>query len=410
MEALRYQVLNQNITLPYEALPSLTLDGDYTLGKGDNSYWDLAFNHEWTAFDHPDADAATPTLTGSRLRTDYGLGWHFEPQWGFFKPRLQVKHLQYKLNNNHFVDGADESPALTVPQGSVDAGLFFERDGQGYLQTFEPRLFYFYSDFEDHSPLFDLTTDGQDIDFDTSALSFSYSQLFRDTRFSGGDRIDDANQLAIGLTTRFYGNQSGREWFSASLGQINYFEDRRVTLSNSANSEQRSAIAGRLAARPGEDWLLSSDFLYDDEQHQLSQGNVKLRYQNDQQHFVGFNYRFVRGSSADTEQVDASIIAPLYRDRWHLFLYQQYDIEQGRELDTLSAIEYNGCCYRLRLGYRRELDSSLTNTIANSALEYDNSAFFELHFKGLGGTSKQLDSLLDENIDGYAQWQAIYHP
>ena len=409
LEALRYQVLNQAISIPYEELPSLTLNGSYALGKGEDQYWDLSLEHNWTQFEHDNAEASTPILTGSRLRTEYGFGWNFEPEWGFFKPNIGLKHLQYDLDKNDFADNADTSPSITVPQASIDTGLFFERDGRGYLQTFEPRLFYFYSDFEDHSPLFDLTRNGQDIDFDTSQLTFSYNQLFRDTRFSGGDRIDDANQLAVGLTTRFFGNESGREWFSASLGQIHYFDDRRVTLNNTPQTDNRSAIAARVSTRPTEHLRLSSNILYDDNEHEISQGNAKLRYQTPYKHLFGLNYRFVRGSVSNTEQVDASVIAPLLSDRWHLLLYTQYDITEGRELDTLSAIEYNGCCYRIRVGYRSELDNGLTNTIADSELEYDYSAFFEFHFKGLGGTGKQLDSLLDENIDGYAEWQAIYH-
>ena len=423
IEALRYQILNQSITTPYTELPTLSLDGRYTLGKTENTYWDLSLNNEWAKFDHQDAEGEAPVLTGSRLRTNYGFAWHFEPEWGFLESNVRLQHLQYQLADNNFVDNIDQSPSVTVPQASLGAGLFFERDGNGYLQTFEPRLFYFYSDFESHDALFDLTVNGQDVDFDTSELTFSYSQLFRDTRFSGGDRIDDANQLALGLTTRFFSNKSGREWFSASLGQINYFADRRVTLTNVTETNNRSAIAGQLSSRPSADWLLSGDFLYDDDRHEISKGSIKLRYQTASKHLLGINYRFVRDSidtalsttelsnteSVNTEQVDASIIAPLFNDRWHLLLYSQYDLNEGRELDTLSAIEYNGCCYRIRVGYRSELDNSLTNTIADSELEYDYSAFFEFHFKGLGGTGKKLDTLLDENIDGYAEWQAIYN-
>ncbi len=410
VNAIRYQLLSETITEPYRQLPEVSFDGNYSFGQLEQSNWSVDLEHELIRFDHSDADDPNPILTGDRLRTNYRLGWDFEPEWGFFRPAIQAKHLQYWLEDNNFVSGADESPSITVPQATIDSGLFFERDGNGYLQTFEPRLFYFYSDFEDHSKLFDLTTNNQDIDFDTSELTFSYSQLFRDTRFSGGDRIDDANQLAIGLTTRFFGNESGREWFSASVGQIKYFDDRRVTLNNSVQEDSRSAVALQLASNPAEHWRLSSDLLYDDDTDKIDQGNVKLRYQNDTKHLFELNYRYTRGTSDANrvEQVDAALIAPLFNDRWHLLLYSAYDTFRDRELDTISAIEYNGCCYRVRVGYRAEIDDALVGTIPDSDLEYDYDAFLEFHFKGLGGTSKQLDTILDENIDGYAEWQAIY--
>jgi LPS-assembly protein len=410
-DLIRYQTLSTTVTLPYEQLPALSADANYSFGERDLSNWSLELKHEWIKFDHPDADEPNPILTGNRLRTEYGLGWNYEPEWGFIRPEVKVKHLQYSLDDNNFADGTNESPSITVPQTSLDMGLFFERGGNGYLQTFEPRLFYLYSDFEDHSELFGLTTNNQNIDFDTAELTFSYSQLFRDTRFSGGDRIDDANQLAVGLTTRFFGNESGREWFSASLGQINYFADRRVTLNNSPQVENTSDIAAQITANPAEHWRISSDLLYDNELSKISRGNLKLTYQNDNKHLFNLNYRFVRGTTEDnfTKQVDSSIIAPLFSDRWHLLLYSAYDIERSRELDTLSAIEYRGCCYRIRVGYRVELDNDLADSIPDSELEYKYGSFLEFHFIGLGGTGKQLDSIFDENIDGYAEWQAIYH-
>ncbi|MFT6387739.1 MAG: LPS-assembly protein [Cellvibrionaceae bacterium] len=414
LDATRYQLLSESITAPFQQLPAITANGLYSFNERRDSNWSLALNNEWIAFDHANADASNPILTGQRLRADYSLGFNFEPEWGFLRPAFQTKHLQYWLDDHNFVDSADESPSITVPQVVIDSGLFFERDGSllgnGYLQTFEPHLLYFYSDFEDHSPLFDLTTDNQDIDFDTSELTFSFSQLFRDTRFSGGDRIDDANQLAIGLSTRFFGNDSGREWFSASVGQITYFDDRRVTLTNAAQTDNNSAIAAQLSANPTVDWRISSNLLYDDSLNQVDRGNLSLRYQSERKNLFNVSYRYIRGATdtSTVEQLDAGIIAPIFSPRWHLLLYSAYDTVRNRELDSVSAIEYSGCCYRVRVGYRSELDSDLVDTLADDELDYDYSAFFELQFKGLGGTGKQLDTLLDESIDGYLEWRAVY--
>jgi LPS-assembly protein len=401
-----YQALSLSVEEPYEELPSLKANGSYSFNESVDRYWSLEMEHELTRFDHPDETSTIPPVTGDRLNASYHLGWNFEPEWGFLRPAIQAKTLQYRLESDFFTQSADQSPDITTPQFKLDAGLFFERNGKGYLQTFEPRLFYFYSDFKDHSSLFDLTTDGQDIDFDTSELTFTYSQLFRDTRFSGGDRIDDANQLSIGLTTRFYGNTSGREWFSASLGQITYFEDRQVSLSNAPETQERSAIAAQLSTNPSEYWRLSSDLLYDEDLGKISRANVKARYQSQQKHIFALNYRYTRDS---LEQVDASVIMPLVNDRWHLLLYGAYDVERERELESVAGLEYNGCCYRLRLGYRSKLDEALIKSAPDAELNYDYSSFFEIQFKGLGGTGKRLDSLLEENIDGYTEWQAIYH-
>ena len=89
---------------------------------------------------------------------------------------------------------------------SLDGGLMLERQtslfGQSMTQTLEPRLYYLYSQYEEQ--IFQP-------DFDTAELTFSYGQLFRDTRFSGNDRLDDANQLSVGVTSRYFDNETGEE-------------------------------------------------------------------------------------------------------------------------------------------------------------------------------------------------------
>jgi LPS-assembly protein len=408
LDAISYQILDETIVDPFRQLPALAATGQYQLLEKADSYLAVDLDHQWVRFDN-EQSSNNSEPTGDRLRADYKATWHFEPEAGFLRPGIALKHLQYRLDANNFAAGAERSPNITVPQASIDGGLFFERDGGSYLQTFEPRLFYFYSDFESHDELFNVTRNSQDIDFDTSALSFSYGQLFRDTRFAGGDRIDDANQLAIGLTTRFFGRQSGREWFRASLGQITYFDDRKVTLTNIEQVDDSSLIAAQLTFNPTANWRMSSDILFDDTNDEINTGNFKIKYQNQSNHVFNANYRFVRGvNDINVRQVDMAFITPLFSQRWHLLTYSAYDTLIERQIDTVAAIEYNGCCYRVRLGYRNELDTALVNSLANENLPYDEQIFIQLHLKGLGGNSKQLDALLTDNIDGFSEWKGVY--
>jgi LPS-assembly protein len=410
LDAISYQILDETIVQPFRQLPEVSAIGQYRLLEQTNSYLSVDLSNEWVRFDNVNNSTSTSTntlrLTGDRLTTDYKVAWNFEPEAGFLRPGVAVKHLQYKLDADNFATGADRSPTITVPQASIDGGLFFERSGESYLQTFEPRLFYLYSAFESHDELFDVTRDGQDINFDTAELTFNYNQLFRDTRFAGGDRIDDANQLTVGLTTRFFGNESGREWFSASLGQINFFDDRQVTLSNIVQNDSSSLIATQLTANPTANWRLSSDILFDDKNNEVDTGNFKINYKSQSNHVFNVNYRYVIDS---VRQVGAAFITPLGSDRWHLLAYTAYDTLIDRQNDTVAGIEYNGCCYRIRLGYRNELDTTLVNNVADDDIPSDEQIFIQLHLKGLGGNSTQLDALLTDNIDGYAQWQAIYN-
>ncbi len=398
----QYQVLSDEITRPYKQLPQITLNGNF----GTDSTT-VNLDNEFIRFEHSDADhVGDTTLTGDRVRLKYSFEWENESDAGFFIPRVQARHLAYQLNDDNLASGASTSAAITVPQAVLDTGLYFERNGSHYQQTFEPRLFFFYSQFKDQS---DLTGVGRDINFDTSELTFSYNQLFNDTRFSGGDRIDDANQLSIGLSTRFISQTTGHEVFSASLGKALYFDERRVNTTNTTNTDNNSPLAGQITGRLSEHWQLTSNFIYDDDANHLDDGNISLRYRGTNRNLINLNYRFLRDDvSANTiDQAEASIILPFASNHWQFIGHINYDYTNNRELEQLIGLEYNSCCHRTRFAYKRFLDDDQF-TSGNTALTYDEGFILEFQFYGLGGTGKQLDKLLEDTVDGYEHWQASY--
>ena len=67
-------------------------------------------------------------------------------------------------------------------------------------------------------------------DFDTAELTFSYGQLFRDTRFSGNDRLDDANQLSVGVTSRYFDNETGEEKLVRSCAECRLHAKRATAV------------------------------------------------------------------------------------------------------------------------------------------------------------------------------------
>jgi LPS-assembly protein len=54
--------------------------------------------------------------------------------------------------------------------------------------------------------------------------------MFTENQFIGGDRVNDANQLTIALTSRLIEAESGLERVEVTLGQRYYFSDQLVTL------------------------------------------------------------------------------------------------------------------------------------------------------------------------------------
>ena len=95
------------------------------------------------------------------------------------------------------------------------------------MQTLEPRAFYVYIPFRNQNQL---------PVFDTALDDFNFSQLFTENRYLGNDRIGDANQLTLAVTSRFLDPATGAERLRVAVGQRFYFEDQQVTLNEPPRS------------------------------------------------------------------------------------------------------------------------------------------------------------------------------
>ncbi|HWK53289.1 MAG TPA: LPS assembly protein LptD [Hyphomicrobiales bacterium] len=402
-----YQIIDPNVTgstEPYRMLPRLNLDGQYFL----HDNLEVGLDSEYVVFDrHLSARRLNQQqidngvlVTGQRLSLTPYLSLPWSNAWSFVTPTVKYKYAQWNLSDQKV--GASASPDRGIFTGSLDAGLFFERDvdlfGADYSQTLEPRLYYLYSEYEDQSdiPL-----------FDSSELTFSFYQLFRDDRFSGQDRVGDANQLTLAVSSRLY-DGAGREKARASIGQIQYFEDRRVALArpDSLDRQASSALVGELSVQLDPRWQARSYVEYNHIDHKLIAGNFLFQYQSDINRILNFGYRFrdlpnpitPTGLDRRIKQTDVSGIWPL-NDRWGLIGRWNFDIGNKRNLETIAGVEYSNCCWNLRLVARQWID--------NDALFYgvkdDNRGIFiQFELKGLGSVlGGNVSGILNNGITGY---------
>ena len=397
-----YQVITRGLADQYSLEPEISVDGYY---RFENSLV-LELKNRYSIFDH-----SNPSLvTGSRNRLDYSLGWDKRWTWGYIKPQVNFKHISYSLDAGQNMTLADSDPSISVPVYSVDAGMFFERDFNwltDFQQTLEPRLFYVKSNFEDQSAL---------PDFDTSAFTPSYSQLFSDTRFSGGDRIADNDRLTIGLTSRFINKTTGQERFRVSIAQSIFYKDRRVTImqNNSANeiaelTRDQSPLAVEMAARFTGNWHFTGDLIYDNRDNEVDKASIGMRYNDNQSRLLNLTYRHNRQLARifdstdidqDIEQVDISAYVPTGNNfnwvgRWN------YDFTNERELETFVGFEYNNCCWRASLVFRRWLDRQDEILLPEQNLKTNSGIFFQIQFKGLASVNSRVDTMLKNGIYGY---------
>jgi len=403
----QFQTINPFIVDAYRKLPQLTFG---RLAGADNFTLDYSVLAEVTRFDHRDAISNGGTfVTGDRYYVEPGAVLPMRWAAGYLQPEVRLRNLSYELNEAVPGGSGETAPAATQFLGIVDSGLYFEREAMfsetSYLQTLEPRLYYLYSPYknQDDQP-----------NFDSSPLTFNYQQLFQPRRFTGHDRLEDFDQVSAGVTTRFIENASGRESFSASIGQIFYFSDRQVTTLTAASAagaqpvetQPNSAIASQLTWEPTDSIWTSANLLWDTDQSRVEQGNVYVHYSAANGALYNVGYRKSQANpllstlNQGIEQVDAAAVLPL-SVQWRAFARFNYELQEHSGLETLFGLEYDDCCWSVRVLYQKALDGERVSSNGLAEARIEEVVMLEFQLKGLGSMGQKTEDQLKESIWGF---------
>lgn len=357
---------------PYSRLPSITLNAQPEPWVGNLQ---TPIYLEITSFDRDDS------VTGNRTHVITSLLWNASDSWYFFEPELQLAFTDYDLDDNP----GDNSIYRGIPTLSIDTGLIFERQAGSrnqWLQTLEPRLYFLHTPFEDQDDI---------PDFDTSLSSSTYNNLFNNNRFTGADRIGDANQVTFGLASRIFDNDSGGELMNARIGQAFYFKDRRVSLDGSRDDETKSDAIAELDIWPNARTKIAARTVYDQDQSELSEKELSVGY-SDNGLAANLGYYF----SEDTlEQALVSMVYPV-NERWTLVAKVHRSLKFEEPVENLLGISYESCCWGLKI-----LAGQIGDEDEDFA-ESDNSIYFEITFKGLSQVGQDIDQQLRSAIPGYS--------
>jgi LPS-assembly protein len=386
--AQRFDRLDSVLVDPYQRLPELSVN--YAGLSTGPLQW--SFGGSAVSFDRKnEALSGTAKIVGDRVHLEPRVSLPLLRSWGFLTAGGGYRYTSYDLQDT--ADDVDDTPVRKIGFGTLDAGLFFERDlnvfGTSALQTLEPRVFYLYQQFADQDDL---------PRFDVSQLTFRYDQLWRDNRFSGIDRIGDANQLSVGLTSRLLRAHNGVEFLRASVGQIRYFEDREVTRTgNQGESDLASGseVAGELVGTFGP-VSVGGNIVWEPNDSQVNEGGGFVRYRTSNDRILHLGYRYRRSAAID--QTDAAVIWPLTK-RWAAIGRWNYDLNSRRTIEGLAGIEYNDCCWQIRVIGRHYLDTPSARLFAEA--ETRTGVFLQIVFKGLAGLGGSVESLLARSVSGY---------
>ncbi|WP_185838930.1 LPS assembly protein LptD [Vibrio cholerae] len=385
-----FQLLTKDTTstnLPYRLMPQLSYN---YYAPETMKYLDLDLISHISRFETD----ATGKPSATRVHIEPGLKVPFSNTWGNWTTEARVLGTYYQQDLDKTTDAKlEESVTRVIPEIRSLAGIVLERDTvllDDYTQTLEPKIQYLYvpEKYQDNIGLYDSTE-----------LQTDYYGLFRSRKYSGVDRIESANQVSYGASTRFF-DSNYKERLNIAFGQIFYL-DSKLNPSNDNSKDKESSYSA---------WAVEMDFnfadylfyhggiQYDINGQAVQLGNSTLEYR-----FAGgylqTNYRYVdkdyicsvRGCSSDGYSSltkdgisQAGLLASYQLTRkWSASGQYYYDLTTDEALEWLANLTYTSDCWYIGFTYSNQLkDWKIKRTFENPI--YENNFSFNIGIIGFG--------------------------
>lgn len=397
-QAQQYQTLD-GASYVYQRMPQLTLNGLEELGPVDANLYS-----ELVRFDKD--IQAPPNVIGTRFTLAPSISLPMSRSYGYITPKIGIHYTGYELNNtgNTF----DDRYSRTLPIFSLDSGLFFDRTmrviSNSYTQTLEPRLFYVYIPYKDQSRL---------PNFDTSLSDLNLGSIFAENQFVGGDRINNANQVTLALTSRLIDQKDGTQRLSATVGERIYFSDPAVNAcalnslptdavcTSSQPAGSHSDLLTAISLNLLNHWSADANWEYSTEIERTIKGNLSTHYRPEAGEVLNLAYRFTRDS---LEQIDASAEWPL-GGKWRGLGRLNYSLRNNPAtndvrgpIEYLGGLEYDAGCWLGRITMHRV-------PTATGGPNY--TMFMQIVLEGFGQIGSGNSEILSRNIPGYTSSDKI---
>jgi len=391
------QPINQSfVTQLYARQPQVLANGVYNHVLGG----DLLIHSQYDQFQWIGYQLAPQ---GPRFHLNPNYSFNMKRSFGYMKPGIELMSNFYQLDN--VLPNATTNYSVAIPRYSIDSGLYFDKYAsffrKSWQHTVEPRLYYLYVPYQNQTVV---------PAFESAYMIFNTDQLFRPNRFSGFDRIGDTNQMSYSLSSRLINPSTGLEKVALTVGQIGYFQRRKLNLCYAANGEpceedplslgylpqtsSFSPVASRLVYTLTPNWAIIGNYAYDVYTRSSNNGDMNLHFQPAPDRIIHLGYSYlvngniISGLKAPIDQqalnqISAGYAWPL-NEKWSTLGIYSYNISNQYAMLTFGGVQYDSCCWAFRFLGGRVFQSLAPQTLNP---QYNNNIYFQILLKGLGSAA-----------------------
>ena len=346
------QLIN-NGSATYTRSPEIIVTKNVKLNDANN----IKFSVAGVKFTHKNL---TNNLTGKRLHVETVFSKSIAKDNYLFMPNLSLLNTNYSIDN-----GAIQSRNMFSIK--LDGKLFLQKDALFFntilTHKLTPRIVYNYRPKKQQRAI---------PNFDSYLRSNAYEGLFSGRKFTGVDKISNANSVTLGAQYSFIDKKTGALYSELKVAQTLHISDQSINLGGALVKQRKySNIALEGDLNLG-NFTFDTKLQYDPETNKINKANNSISYYDNNKKFITLAYN----DNGDIKSQELYGAYPI-NDELHVFSGINRSITDSIINKQEIALVYESCCLVLRLGYLKERVSDDNDD------NYDKSIKFELIFTGL---------------------------
>ena len=322
--------------------------------------------------------------SGTRTNGNLSISRPFAIKYPVITPNANINLTKYSLKNSPNINRTIFGSGLNIDFTINKPNSIF---GYEVNHRISPLITYNYraKKVQGNIPIFDTEDKYTDI--------ISFADLTSGERYSGLDRITNANDITLSLESSYRkidALQDDKDLLNMKIAQSFYTDDEVVSDTSNTNYETRrsySDIAASIDTSLGK-YTISNSAQFDPKKSKIVKRENSITYKSNDKKFITLSLS--DEGTVETEKLYGSY--PI-TDSIHFFGGLDKTTSTGITNSETTGLAYESCCWAFRVAHFKA---------HNGGTNYNYSTGFELVLKGLGSTASPLKRKIENNIPGYS--------